>query len=173
MAETSRFRMQLRRHAELLAQVRRGVNQKPVLCVGADGDRCLGALKSGLAPRRAAYRATAIPLWNAATGGGSQNEDAKHGSSPGCLNATGGGHLLCPPSPTGDAAAQGGPPPSKCESFAGRYLRAAQAYMLISMPTGTSTIFGVFQDIFGLLVRGTIFALGTQGNALQKLRQRF
>jgi hypothetical protein len=33
------------------------------------------------------------------------------------------------------------------------YLRAAQAYMLISMPTGTSTIFGAFQAIsisFGL-----------------------
>jgi hypothetical protein len=28
-----------------------------------------------------------------------------------------------------------------------RYLRAAQAYMLISMPTGTSTIFGAFQAI--------------------------
>jgi hypothetical protein len=28
-----------------------------------------------------------------------------------------------------------------------RYLRAAQAYMLISMPTDTSTIFGVFQVI--------------------------
>jgi hypothetical protein len=28
------------------------------------------------------------------------------------------------------------------------YLRAAQAYMLISMPTGTSTIFGAFQAIF-------------------------
>jgi hypothetical protein len=27
------------------------------------------------------------------------------------------------------------------------YLRAAQAYMLISMPTGTSTILGVFQLI--------------------------
>jgi hypothetical protein len=27
------------------------------------------------------------------------------------------------------------------------YLRAAQAYMLISMPTGTSAIFGVFQAI--------------------------
>jgi hypothetical protein len=27
------------------------------------------------------------------------------------------------------------------------YLRTAQAYMLISMPTGTSTIFGVFQVI--------------------------
>jgi hypothetical protein len=27
------------------------------------------------------------------------------------------------------------------------YLRAAQAYMLISMPTDTSTIFGVFQLI--------------------------
>jgi hypothetical protein len=26
-------------------------------------------------------------------------------------------------------------------------LRAAQAYMLISMPTGTSTIFGAFQAI--------------------------
>jgi len=27
------------------------------------------------------------------------------------------------------------------------YLRVAQAYMLISMPTQTSAIFGVFQDI--------------------------
>ena len=38
-----------------------------------------------------------------------------------------------------------------CQSRADRfdvvYLRAAQAYMLISMPTGTSTIFGVFQVI--------------------------
>jgi hypothetical protein len=32
-------------------------------------------------------------------------------------------------------------------SFDAVYLRAAQAYMLISMPTGTSTIFGVFQVI--------------------------
>jgi hypothetical protein len=32
-------------------------------------------------------------------------------------------------------------------AFASAYLRAAQAYMLISMPTGTSTIFGAFQDI--------------------------
>ncbi len=31
------------------------------------------------------------------------------------------------------------------------YFRTAQAYMLISMPTGTSTIFGVFQAIVGLL----------------------
>jgi hypothetical protein len=38
------------------------------------------------------------------------------------------------------------------EAVAGRqsYLRAAQAYMLISMPTGTSTIFGAFQAIRGL-----------------------
>jgi hypothetical protein len=38
------------------------------------------------------------------------------------------------------------------------YLRAAQAYMLISMPTGTSTIFGAFQFISGLpsnLARGS------------------
>jgi len=33
----------------------------------------------------------------------------------------------------------------------GIYLRAAQAYMLISMPTGTSTIFGAFQAIVSLL----------------------
>jgi hypothetical protein len=33
------------------------------------------------------------------------------------------------------------------------YLRAAHAYMLISMPTGTSTIFGVFQAILALLVK--------------------
>jgi hypothetical protein len=32
-------------------------------------------------------------------------------------------------------------------SFGAVYLRAAQAYMLISMPTGSSTILGVFQLI--------------------------
>jgi hypothetical protein len=32
--------------------------------------------------------------------------------------------------------------------IAARYLRAAHAYMLISMPTGTSTIFGAFQAIW-------------------------
>src|SRR5689334_14979833 len=47
----------------------------------------------------------------------------------------------------------------RCTSRADRldvYLRAAQAYMLISMPTGTSTIFGVFQLIHssqGLAIR--------------------
>jgi hypothetical protein len=35
--------------------------------------------------------------------------------------------------------------------FAAAYLRAAQAYMLISMPTGTSTILGAFQAIWVLL----------------------
>jgi hypothetical protein len=38
--------------------------------------------------------------------------------------------------------------PSRCSRS---YLRAAQAYMLISMPTCTSTIFGVFQVISVLL----------------------
>jgi hypothetical protein len=33
------------------------------------------------------------------------------------------------------------------------YLRAAHAYILISMPTGTSTIFGVFQAISALLLK--------------------
>jgi hypothetical protein len=39
------------------------------------------------------------------------------------------------------------------------YLRAAQAYMLISMPTCTSTIFGVFQVMSELPVSGTIAAV--------------
>jgi hypothetical protein len=37
--------------------------------------------------------------------------------------------------------------PSWADRFGAVYLRTAQAYMLISMPTGTSTIFGVFQVI--------------------------
>lgn len=44
---------------------------------------------------------------------------------------------------------------SKYRAVARAYLRAAQAYMLISMPTGTSTIFGVFQAISDLLSNGT------------------
>jgi hypothetical protein len=38
----------------------------------------------------------------------------------------------------------------KREANAAAYLRAAHAYMLISMPTDTSTIFGVFQAIVAL-----------------------
>ena len=45
----------------------------------------------------------------------------------------------------------GHPPCSRTMLGAAAYLRAAQAYMLISMPTGTSTIFGVFQAILALL----------------------
>ena len=39
----------------------------------------------------------------------------------------------------------GGPPALDVETIAAAYLRAAHAYMLISMPTGTSTIFGAFR----------------------------
>jgi hypothetical protein len=42
----------------------------------------------------------------------------------------------------------------ECGVVANAYLRAAQAYMLISMPTGTSMIFGVFQVISDLLSTG-------------------
>jgi hypothetical protein len=42
---------------------------------------------------------------------------------------------------------------SKREAVAAAYLRTAHAYMLISMPTGTSTIFGVFQAILAFLVK--------------------
>jgi hypothetical protein len=36
---------------------------------------------------------------------------------------------------------------SRADRLDAVYLRAAQAYILISMPTGTSTIFGAFQAI--------------------------
>jgi hypothetical protein len=39
------------------------------------------------------------------------------------------------------------PRSSRADRFDAVYLRAAQAYMLISMPTGTSTILGAFQVI--------------------------
>jgi hypothetical protein len=42
----------------------------------------------------------------------------------------------------------------KREAVVAAYLRAAHIYILISMPTGTSTIFGVFQAILALLVTG-------------------
>ena len=45
------------------------------------------------------------------------------------------------------------------EASAAAYLRAAHAYMLISMPTGTSTILGVFQAIWLSLFNRTNFAL--------------
>ena len=47
----------------------------------------------------------------------------------------------------------------KREAVAAAYLRAAHAYILISMPTGTSMIFGVFQAILALLLIRTNFAL--------------
>jgi hypothetical protein len=43
--------------------------------------------------------------------------------------------------------------------------------MLISMPTGTSTIFGVFQDISFLLHERDGFRPRLQGNAVLKVRQ--
>jgi hypothetical protein len=61
--------------------------------------------------------------------------------------------------PDKERVTPGGPPASKREIIAPAYLRAAHAYMLISMPTGTSTIFGVFQAILALLRNRTNSAL--------------
>jgi hypothetical protein len=64
--------------------------------------------------------------------------------------------------PNQERVTPGGPPALKREADVAAYLRAAHAYMLISMPTGTSTIFGVFQAILALLVNGTNSALVTK-----------
>src|SRR4030088_638704 len=63
-----------------------------------------------------------------------------------------GGHRHKTHSRSRERVTPGGPPSSKRESTASAYLRAAHAYMLISMPTGTSTIFGAFQAILALLL---------------------
>jgi hypothetical protein len=69
---------------QLLAQIGRRIDQEPVIAVGADRDRSLGALKLGmLGSRCQANRATAIPLRNATTCRGAQDDDAKHDPSPG------------------------------------------------------------------------------------------
>jgi hypothetical protein len=53
------------------------------------------------------------------------------------------------------------------------YFRAAQAYMLISMPTGTSTILGVFQAILvSLPIRGTGFCILINGKANMEFPNR-
>ena len=54
------------------------------------------------------------------------------------------------------------------------YLRAAQAYMLISMPTSTSTIFGVFQviGVSQALLRRDVHA-GVKGKAAPDITQEF
>src|SRR6266446_1208718 len=76
--------MKLRRRDQLLAQVRRRVDEIPVGAVGAEGDRSLGALQFGIvASCFPAHRTSAIPLRNAATCRGAQDDDAKHDPSPG------------------------------------------------------------------------------------------
>jgi hypothetical protein len=60
-------------------------------------------------------------------------------------------------SPDRERVTPGGPPALKREAVAAAYLRAAHAYILISMPTGTSTIFGVFQAIWLSLLNRTNF----------------
>ena len=78
----------------------------------------------------------------------------------GCVaNRTTGNFVAKPPPAAAPRTAQSGMTLwSRAGRREGTYLRAAHAYMLISMPTGTSTIFGVFQVIRELQVRGTVAA---------------
>src|SRR5215472_4071826 len=104
-----------------------------------------------------AYFASAIPLRNAAACRRAQDDDAKHDPSPGTFIQrlhvkfkkvdTDPGHAPC----RHVVAAQSHLAKNAKLSPA-NYLRAADAYMLISMPQGTSTIFGAFQAILALLV---------------------
>src|ERR1700742_4816786 len=76
--------MKLRRRGQLLPQIRRGIDQEPVVAVGADGNRSLRALKFWvLGSRGLTHRTAAIPLRNATTCRGAQDDDAQHDPSPG------------------------------------------------------------------------------------------
>src|SRR5215469_818734 len=94
-----------------------------------------------------AHRASAIPLRNSAACSGAQDDDAKHDPSPGNLDTrkvdTG-----CDTFPRFRNVSR---PHVHLHRDVKRspaaYLRAAHAYMLISMPTGTSAILGAFQAI--------------------------
>ena len=91
------------------------------VAVGADRNRSLRALQFGpLSPRCLANRTTAIPLRNAAAGGGSQNDDAKHDSSPGNPSIS---EVAARPARRpriGNVVTRCGPPPSKCFSYCSR-----------------------------------------------------
>src|SRR5262245_45814819 len=77
------FRMKLGGGDQLLPQVGRGVDEKPMCAVGAERDRGLRAPQFRLvASRGPAHLATAIPLWNAAARRSAQDDDAKHDPSP-------------------------------------------------------------------------------------------
>src|SRR6516165_12018897 len=75
-------RVKLRRRDQLLAQVGGGIDQKPMLAIRADCDGGLRASEFGMfATGGAAHLASAIPLRNAASCRGAQDDDA-HDPSP-------------------------------------------------------------------------------------------
>ena len=82
MAQMARPGVKLRCRDNLLAQIRRGVDQKPVFAVGADRNRGLGRLQFRL---RTAGRATdlaiTIPLRNTTARRSPENDDA-HKEAP-------------------------------------------------------------------------------------------
>jgi hypothetical protein len=76
--------VKLRRRDQLLAQIGRRIDQKPVIAIGADRNRSLSALQFGMfGSRDPANRTSAVPLRNATPCRGAQDDDAKHDPSPG------------------------------------------------------------------------------------------
>src|SRR4051794_1369672 len=92
MPKLSGRRVKLWRGDQLLAQIGRRVDQEPVIAVSTDRNRSLGALQPSIGSRRRAYRTPAIPLRNAATCRGAQDDDPKHDPSPGEIKSFEGGH---------------------------------------------------------------------------------
>src|ERR1700759_5622036 len=160
MPQCAVLRVKLRGCDQLLAQGGGGIDQEPVLAVGADRDRGLRASAFRmLAARLPAHFATAIPLRYAAAGGCAQDGDAKHDPSPDETET--GQQIPRRWTPVRHAPDQGMSPEVHLrrirEVLLAAYLRVALTNMLISMQHGTSTIFGAFQAILDLLETGRPF----------------
>ncbi len=143
----------------------------------AYGDRGLRAGETGLfAACGPANPATAIPLRDAAACRRCENDHPKHDTSlgsgnPSIINASRWTPNPVRPPESGSASGSEIHPRQNPEGSAFVYLRAAHAYILISMPTGTSTILGAFQAICALPVEPDDVHPARQGIADEKFRQ--
>src|SRR6185437_5626373 len=184
MAERPKPRMKLGGRYQLLAEVGGGVDEEPVPTVGAECDRGLRALQLRMVVSRGpAHLASAIPLRNAAARRGAQDDDAEHDPSPGD-SLRDRSELEDTRKPQRWPSVRARPPyPGTCRArrstlsdvkIRSAYLRVALTYMLISMPQGTSTIFGAFQAILALLgINGRPAVLGVKLACDEKFASEF
>ena len=122
-------------------------DQTPVDAINADSDRGLAVGGDRPAFTSTDTRGAAtIRLGNAASRCSCGNDHAKHGTNAGAdgsIDIKKGGRTVADRTSLSEQTTN--LPPFQSWHAADGYFRTAHAYMLISRPAGTSTIFGVFQ----------------------------